>query len=89
MTKCIAFLENQRQLSPMVLWGNNFPWVDGFKHLGSSIVNRSDYAKYDIKIRTATFITKNIEFNQEFYFTYPETKFKVDEIKRFLNFYLK
>ena len=72
-TKCIPFLKKQRNLNPIVLCGNNLPWVDEFKHLGNHFVNAQNFTKQDVKIKRAQSITKKIELNQEFYFCHPET----------------
>ena len=79
-TKCIPFLKKQRNLNPIVLCGNNLPWVDEFKHLGNHFVNAQNFTKQDVKIKRAQSITKKIELNQEFYFCHPETKLEIDQI---------
>ena len=58
-TKYITFLHRQRELDPMVLCGNNLPWVGQFKYLGNNIVNSSDNAKQVVSIKRA--VTKNNE----------------------------
>ena len=58
-TKYITFLHRQRELDPMVLCGNNLPWVGQFKNLGNNIVNSSDNAKQVVSIKRA--VTKNNE----------------------------
>ena len=79
-TKCIAFMKKTRELSEMKLCGNNLPWVNQFKHLGNNIVNQNNFISKDIIIKRAAYVTKNIELNQEFYFSHPKTKLKINQI---------
>ena len=52
-------------------------WVQTF---GKDVVNSANFAKQDLKVKRAVYITKNKELNQEFYFSHPETKFEVNKI---------
>ena len=79
-TKCIAFLQKDRPLPPMFLCGNQLPWVSKGKHLGITISNKLDGMKTDIMIRRADYINKNNEILQEFYFSHPRTKIKINTI---------
>ena len=80
-TKCIAFTKKPKlQLDPLFLCGNSLPWVESFKHLGNTVVNTPNFSKQDINIKRAKFVTKNIELNQEFYFSDPETRFNINQI---------
>ena len=79
-TKCIAFMKKPRQLSDLKLCGNNLPWVSQFKHLGNTVSNQGGFIQQDTNIKRATFVNKNIELNQEFYFANPKTKFKINQI---------
>ena len=79
-TKCIAFQKKPQPLEPLNLCGNPLPWVATFKHLGNTIVNSPNFASQDVKIKRAQYVTKNIELNQEFYFSNSETKFKINQI---------
>ena len=79
-TKCIAFLLKDRPLPPMYLCGNPLPWVSSGKHLGITLSNKIDGMKTDILIKRAEFINKNNEILQEFYFSHPKTKIKINGI---------
>ena len=79
-TKCIAFLNKERELGPVELGGVPLPWVDGGLHLGNNISNRCNGMNQDIKVKRAVFIKKNIELNQEFNLCHPATKVKVNQI---------
>ena len=82
-TKCIAFLFKDRILEPAVLCGDPLPWVQGGVHLGNHIKNTSDGMGQDIRVKRANFISKNIELNQEFDFSHPLTKVKLNLIYNF------
>ena len=79
-TKCIAFLSRPRPLPSMYLCGNPLPWVSSGKHLGTTISNKIDGLKSDILIKRAAFINKNNDILQEFYFSHPDTKIKLNGI---------
>ena len=79
-TKCLAFLHKKRPLPPMYLCGNPLPWVRSAKHLGITIENKIDGMKKDILIKRAEFIKKNNEIIQEFHFSHPYTKIKINSI---------
>ena len=36
-TRCLAFLQKHRVVNPVVLCGNDLPWVQSCKHLGNTI----------------------------------------------------
>ena len=82
-TKCIAFLFRDKILEPAVLCGDPLPWVQGGVHLGNHIKNTSDGMGQDIRVKRANFISKNIELNQEFDFSHPLTKVKLNLIYNF------
>ena len=82
-TKCIAFLFKDKILEPAVLCGDPLPWVQGGVHLGNHIKNTSDGMGQDIRVKRANFISKNIELNQEFDFSHPLTKVKLNLIYNF------
>ena len=79
-TKTLAFLKKERQLPNLMLCGNPLPWTDKFKHLGINLENKINGCAYDMKIRKAQYIGKNLELNQEFHFAHPATKLKLNEI---------
>ena len=79
-TKCLAFQQKTRSLSPLILCGNPLPWVNSGKHLGNHIENKINGQKQDIKIKRASYISKNNDLMQEFAFSHPKTKIKVNNI---------
>ena len=79
-TKCLAFLQKVRPLPPMYLCGNPLPWVSTGKHLGMTLTDKIDGMKADILIKRAEYINKNNEILQEFYFSHPKSKIKVNSI---------
>ena len=79
-TKCLAFLRKTRPLPPMYLCGDPLPWVRSAKHLGITIENKIDGMRKDILTKRADFINKNNEIIQEFYFSHPDTKIKINSI---------
>ena len=79
-TKCIAFLFKNRPLPNIVLYGNNLPWVSEGVHLGNYFDNSFNMMHKDIKMKRASFIAKNYELIQEFYFAHPISKLKVSLI---------
>ena len=60
--------------------GNFLPWVKKFLHLGNTITNQKDCIKTDMSIKTAKYVSKNIEINQEFSFASPKTRLKINSI---------
>ena len=64
----------------MYLCGDPLPWVSSVKHLGITIENKINGLKKDILIKRANFINKNNEIIQEFHFSHPETKIKINNI---------
>ena len=79
-TKCLALISKKRELQNMMLCGHPLPWVDHCKHLGNYLENKIDGLKHDLRIKQASYIDKNNELEQEFYFCHPQTKFKVNKI---------
>ena len=79
-TKCMAFLKKPRVLPSMILCGNPLPWVDSLKHLGTKVTNTIDGCQQDIKQKIASYIAKNCNLNQEFDFSHPETKIRINRI---------
>ena len=74
-TKCIAFLQKERDLPSIRLCGNNLPWVKEGVHLGNYFTNVYDGMTRDISVKRSNFIQKNCELLQEFSFAHPTTKF--------------
>ena len=85
-TRCLAFLQRQRNLRPVLLGGNQLPWIASCKHLGNTIVTKDlaengDIRSQDIKIKRGQFINKTNELIQEFYFAHPQTVASVNMIQ--------
>ena len=79
-TKCIAFVKEKREIKHMVLCGNELPWVDNIKHLGSVITNDSDLMGSDTLQKRASYINRNNEINQEFHFAHPVSKVRINNL---------
>jgi hypothetical protein len=80
-TKCIAFLNEERELNKLMLCDNILPWVNNVKHLGITLENKSGcILKQDIRIKRAQYIQRNNEIMQEFHFAHPSTKIKLNNI---------
>ena len=76
----MAFLRKQRDLPSIYLCGNPLPWVNSLKHLGTMVTNQLDGCQLDMKQKMAQYIDRNCNLNQEFSFTHPMTKIKVNNI---------
>ena len=70
----MAFLKEKRELRKINLCGNELPWVNDIKHLGSIITNESDMMGNDIKRKRASYINWNNEIIQEFHFAHQRLK---------------
>ena len=77
-TKCIAFVKDKREIKHMILCGNKLLWVDNIKHLGSVITNDSDIMGCDTMQKRASYINRNNELMQEFYFAHPMSKVNIN-----------
>ena len=55
-TRCLAYLQSDRELKKMKLCGNNLPWEKSAKHLGNKIVNITDGLKQDMREKRARYI---------------------------------
>ena len=78
-TKCIAFLQQRRELKKPKLCGNMLPWVDSVKHLGNTIENKTNgILSQDIRVKRAQFIQRCNEIIQELYFAHPRTKLQIN-----------
>ena len=64
----------------MLLNGNPLPWVDSLVHLGTRVTNKVDGCAQDMKEKTARYVDKCVNLNQEFSFSHPRTKFTVNDI---------
>ena len=72
-------------MKPVVLCGNELPWVTSCKHLGNTIVNTAsadagDVRSQDIRMKRGAYINKNNELLQEFFFAHPRTVAEVNMI---------
>ena len=79
-TKCMAFTQDDRNLQPLRLSGNNLPWVKSVRHLGNKIENKLNGMSQDMREKRAQFIQRNNELCQEFSFSDPHTKLKLNMI---------
>ena len=79
-TKVMAFMKKPRILPDIYLGPAKLPWVDNCIHLGNNLKNVIDGCQEDMKIKSARYVSKNIELNQEFYFSHPETKIGINKI---------
>ena len=82
-TRCLAFLQKERVIKPVVLCGNELPWVSSCKHLGNTIVTAmgGDIRHKDVMIKRAAFIDRNNDLLQEFSFAHPRTTAEVNKIQ--------
>lgn len=76
----MAFMKKPRVLPDVHLGPAKLPWVDNCKHLGNHLKNVIDGCQEDMRIKSARYVSKNIELNQEFYFSHPETKIEINKI---------
>ena len=54
-----------------MLNGNNLPWVNSAKYLGSTITDKVNGSLKDIEIKRAIFLGKCAQIRQEFYAAHP------------------
>ena len=79
-TKCMAFLNQERDMKNITLDGKDLPWVKTAKHLGCKIVKKICGLKDDLMEKRATYINKVNELTQEFHFAHPLTKVRINNI---------
>ena len=79
-TKNLAFLKRPRDLPSLYLCGNPLPWTDKCKHLGVHLENKINGCDYDMRVKKAAYIDKNVDLNQEFSWAHPATKIMVNKI---------
>ena len=79
-TKTMAFLKKSRPLPNLLLCGNPLPWTTKCKHLGINLEDRINGCEFDMRVKNAKYIDKNIELNQEFHFAHPATKVQLNKI---------
>ena len=85
-TRCLTFLQKERQIQPVILCGNELPWISSCKHLGNTIVDTKtaeagDIRSSDVKKKRAAYIDKNNDLIQEFNFAHPATLNEVNQIQ--------
>ena len=79
-TKCMAFVKRKDVLlRRMNLCGNTLPWVNNIKHLGTLLSNDLNITADDVMQKRAAYINRNNELCQEFHFTHPNTKIKINK----------
>ena len=64
----------------MYLCGNPLPWVESLKHLGTMVTNQINGCQLDMKQKVGQYIAKNCSLNQEFHFSYPTTRIRINDI---------
>ena len=79
-TKCMAFLNQQRELKNTTLDGKDFPWARTGKHLGCKIGDNIGGLKDDLMEKRSTYINKVNELTREFYFAHPLTIVRMNNI---------
>ena len=79
-TKCMAFLNQERELKNITLVGKDLPWVRTAKHLGCKIGDKICGLNDDLMEKRATYINKVNELTQEFHFAHPLTKVGINNI---------
>ena len=82
-TKCLVFLKKQRDLLPLKLGADDLPFTDTAKHLGHYLDNSQNSIKRDMTIKRAMTVQKNNEICQEFCFSHPLTKLRLNQIYNF------
>ena len=70
-------MKKKINLPPMILCGDNLPWVTEGMHLGHLVTDSYDGMKGDVMLKRGQYIQKNCEIIQEFNFCHPHTKFKI------------
>ena len=65
---------------PTFLHAFPLPWVTEGIHLGNNICNLYDGMARDIRIKRATYISKNCDLVQEFFFSHPKSKLEANKI---------
>ena len=80
-TKCLAFLQVDREIRPVNLCNMPLPWVTSCKHLGNTINTGMDIRQKDVKNKRAAYISKNNDIIQEFHFAHPSTTAQLNKIQ--------
>ena len=77
-TKYMGFVRGNKDLKSIELCGNELPWVNEMKHLGTVISNDPDVMVHDIMQKRAVYINRNNELIQEFHFAHASTRIKIN-----------
>ena len=77
-TKCMAFVRGNKDLKSIELCGNELPWVNEIKHLGTVITNDQDVMASDIMQKREIYINRKNELIQEFHFAHASTLIKIN-----------
>ena len=78
--KCMAFLNQEREMRNITLDGKDLPWVRTEKHFGCKIDDKIYGLNDDLMEKRATYINKVNELTHEFYFDHPLTKVRINNI---------
>ena len=79
-TMCIAFnCISRDQLSSIFMNDDILPWVPHAKHIGNHL-HQDGTTDLDTRVKKGMFIQNAMELNQEFFFTDPITKIRVNNI---------
>ena len=62
------------------LGDHQLPWVDRIVHLGNTLTNQVNIVASDMDIKVGRYVGRNIELNQEFFFTSHETRIRINNI---------
>ena len=80
-TKCMAFLNKERNLTNMRQNGKELPWVKSAKHLGCKVATEEGgNLRSDLMEKRAVYINKVNELTQEFHYAHPTTKVRINNI---------
>ena len=80
-TKCVAFLQQKKELRKLNLNGKPLPWVESVKHLGTTITSSGGaLLDQDLLEKRAQYIAKSNELNQEFHYSHPKTKVWINNV---------
>ena len=79
-TKGMVFSHREQGWSPapLMLCGNQLPWVKDAKYIGNFISNIADGLSKDVRIKRAMFIERNCDIVQEFPFAHPSMKCSIN-----------
>lgn len=81
-TKGIIFTRSNLRFepAPLLLNGDELPWVDSSKYLGNCVTGVLDGFSRDCNQKRASYIGRNCDINQEFHYAHPEVKCRINRI---------